>query len=498
MKRIVFLLFFVSSLCKAQIPTRLIENPGFELPSLGCTNCYNLYPQASVPGWSTTDPSGQIEIWGNNFQSRPSHSGSQFAEINANNPSFLYQELCLAANEVVNYSIWYLKRTTNTEQMRAQLTDVNNAVISQSPILTATTSWTNITGTLTNNGTAGTRRIGFVAVTGGSTGNLIDDITISIRPIISLNSITSSTVQEGQQTIILVHVNGVLKSSATVAFNFSGTSTPGSDYTIGTPTRGSITTSGNDFILTLPAGDYSPNVTTGTQAGVIAIPVNTTIDGLSEPSETFTYVIGSISGGGNGNTSLDLVSSISGIGANCSAPVNSLTGTITNYSPLPVEMCEMKIECLNSRIIMDWITCSESNSDFFSIQRSGDLSSWEEIGRVKAAGYSSSVNYYSFNTREDLYSDYYRLVQYDFNGNNKSYLFGKNPCKKKVLLIKDEKYIRIITDEILFLSVYNLLGQKENTYLIETDTNILLSPGFYLYELRNSKDAIIKKGKAIF
>ncbi len=498
MKRIVFLLFFVSSLCKAQIPTRLIENPGFELPSLGCTNCYNLYPQASVPGWSTTDPSGQIEIWGNNFQSRPSHSGSQFAEINANNPSFLYQELCLAANEVVNYSIWYLKRTTNTEQMRAQLTDVNNVVISQSPILTATTSWTNITGTLTNNGTAGTRRIGFVAVTGGSTGNLIDDITISIRPIISLNSITSSTVQEGQQTIILVHVNGVLKSSATVAFNFSGTSTPGSDYTIGTPTRGSITTSGNDFILTLPAGDYSPNITTGTQTGVIAIPVNTTIDGISEPSETFTYAIGSISGGGNGNTSLDLVSSISGIGANCSAPVNSLTGTITNYSPLPVEMCQMQIRCLNSEVLMKWATCSESNSDYFLVQRSTDMYNWVDLGRIKAAGYSSYINYYSFTTNENPYYSYYRLAQYDFDGNNKMYFFGKDNCQKRIFVIKEEKFIRIITDEVLFLTVYNSIGEKEMFYVIESDVDISLSQGFYLYELRDLKGVVIKKGKVIF
>jgi len=116
MKNFIFLVFLFTLLFNSlfgQIPTRLIVNPGFEQPSLGCTNCYNLFPVASVPGWKTTDPTAVIEIWGTGFQSKTSRSGIQFAEINANNSAFLYQELCLAPNEVVNYSIWYLKRTTN-------------------------------------------------------------------------------------------------------------------------------------------------------------------------------------------------------------------------------------------------------------------------------------------------------------------------------------------------------------------------------------------------
>jgi len=412
MKRILLIFFiFLFNLSFSQIPTRLIVNPGFEQPSLGCTNCFNLYPVANVPGWKTTDPTAVIEIWGTGFQSKTSHSGNQFAEINANNSAFLYQELCLAPNEVVNYSIWYLKRTTNTEQMRAQLTEINNTVISQSVVYTATNTWTNYTGTLTNNGTGGLKKIGFVAVTGGSTGNLIDDITISLKPIISLDSFSPSIQNEGITTNLNLTVNGTLTTQATINLNLSGSAIYPNDFTIGTPTRGSISINSGNIVLTLPIGDYNPNLNSGANAGRISIPINTLTDGLNESSEIINYTISSVSGGG---TTYPLVAGLNGYGANCSSFISSISDTILNYSPLPIELLYFMGNRINNSVELKWATASEENNDYFSIYGSNDLEQIDLITNVYGAGNSNFITEYRY---LDYYPKlYYRLCQTDYDG----------------------------------------------------------------------------------
>ena len=56
----------------------LANNGGFELPVIPAnTNAFSF----SVPGWSSTDPSG-IEVWSNGYNGVPSHSANQYIELN--------------------------------------------------------------------------------------------------------------------------------------------------------------------------------------------------------------------------------------------------------------------------------------------------------------------------------------------------------------------------------------------------------------------------------
>lgn len=455
--KFLFLIFFYlivfDTFC--QIPTRLIINQGFEQPSLGCTNCFNLFPVANVPGWKTTDPTAVIEIWGTGFQSKTSHSGSQFAEINANNSAFLYQELCLAPNEIVNYSIWYLKRTTNTEQMRAQLTELNNTVISQSVVYTATNTWTNYTGTLINNGTGGLKRIGFVAVTGGSTGNLIDDITISLKPIISLKNFIPNSQNEGTVTNLNLIVNGTLTSPASINLNLSGSALYPNDFIVGTPNRGSVTINSGNIILNLPIGDYNPNLNTGANAGQISIPITSLTDGINESDETITYTISSISGGG---TTYPLVSGLNGFGADCFNLINSVTDTIKNFSPLPIELLYFKGEYFNNTVELSWVTASEENNDYFSIYALDSLKNSVFVANIQGSGNSNSIKKYNltdYNPR-----NYYKLCQTDFN--------GKSECF-------DWIFVKLKQNEKKLIKIFNLYGSeinvKFNEILIVIDEN---------------------------
>lgn len=418
--RIFLILSLICTNVFSQIPTRFISNSGFEQPSLGCTSCYNLLNQSVVNGWSTTDPTGVIELWASGFQGKASHSGTQFAEINANNSSFLYQELCLAPNEVISYSIWYLQRggCGVTEQMRAQLTTTTNVVVSQSPIYTANNTWVNYTGTLTNNNIGGIKRIGFVSTSSGSCGNLIDDITISLRPIASLLSFTPSSQNEGVPTKLNVLVNGRLLSQATIIITLTGTAVYPNDFNIGTPTRGILTNiTPSSITLTLPAGDYDPNLSSGTSAGYISIPFTTITDGIPESLETIICTIDFISGGGGGNPSLDLSNIINGNGANCSTYVPSVSDTIKSFSPLPITLKNFTAKYLDGKVLLAWSTSTEKDNDFFTIYKSSDGLNYYELGKINGSGNSNLPRDYKLLDIEPKDGfNYYKLTQTDYDG----------------------------------------------------------------------------------
>lgn len=96
MKRIGILLYFFffailecsgQALSPCTIPT---INPGFELPRIGSSLEFVKY--WNVPGWKTTDPTNEIEIWHDGFNGVRAFEGQQFVELNANNPASLYQD----------------------------------------------------------------------------------------------------------------------------------------------------------------------------------------------------------------------------------------------------------------------------------------------------------------------------------------------------------------------------------------------------------------------
>ena len=70
--------------------------------------------------------------------------------------------------------------------------------------------------------------------------------------------------------------------------------------------------------------------------------------------------------------------------------------------------------------IINWVTSSEKNSDYFIMERSENGMNWFELARIDGAGNSSVDNYYQCIDKEPFISHtYYRLIQVDFNGNSK-------------------------------------------------------------------------------
>ena len=86
-------------------------------------------------------------------------------------------------------------------------------------------------------------------------------------------------------------------------------------------------------------------------------------------------------------------------------------------SSLPIELLSFTGTAHTDYNILNWTTATETNNDFFSIERSIDGIQWNVLGTVPGAGNSTSLKNYSYADERPLYGvNYYRLKQTDYNG----------------------------------------------------------------------------------
>lgn len=104
-------------------------------------------------------------------------------------------------------------------------------------------------------------------------------------------------------------------------------------------------------------------------------------------------------------------------------------------SLLPVELTLFTATPTNNGILLRWTTMSESNSDYFVLEKSKDLFTFAQVTKIKSNGYSNKrIDYeYLDKTPYDGIS-YYRLVQVDFNGAKRIYdpIYANITFKKPV------------------------------------------------------------------
>jgi hypothetical protein len=88
---------------------------------------------------------------------------------------------------------------------------------------------------------------------------------------------------------------------------------------------------------------------------------------------------------------------------------------------LPIELLSFSGSLEDNTAVLYWSTATETNNDYFTIERSTDAINFTDAGRVDGAGTSTAVRNYSFpDDLQDLYDEfpvfYYRLKQTDFDG----------------------------------------------------------------------------------
>jgi len=92
------------------------------------------------------------------------------------------------------------------------------------------------------------------------------------------------------------------------------------------------------------------------------------------------------------------------------------TLTLT-YTTLPVTPASFTAHLQKQDVVLNWLTNTEINNLYFSIEHSTNGTSFTETNRVNGAGNSVLPKRYSFShLNVSSGKHYYRLAQYDFNG----------------------------------------------------------------------------------
>lgn len=260
---------------------RVIVNPSFESndpQGPGAAN-YEIYSNGSVIGWDSA--SGEIELWDTNFQGVPAYAGSVFAEMNANVPGALYQNICMVNGETIGWTFAHRARSGGPATQTARFQIANSAgtqlqlLASQSS--TVNNVWNVNTGSTTYTGASGIQRVQFITTDAGSYGNFLDDIRITLNPFIELSTASASGVESiANANLPTLTVNGTLFTARTVNVSITGgTAIRGTDYT--TPGGGAT------FTVTVPAGTY--------QNTAVPLGIQIIDDTATEGSETIQIAL---------------------------------------------------------------------------------------------------------------------------------------------------------------------------------------------------------------
>jgi len=177
-------------------------------------------------------------------------------------------------------------------------------------------------------------------------------------------------------------------------------------------------------------------------------------------------------------------------------------------SALPIELIDFSAKAVGDKVHVTWITGTEINNDYFTIQKSKDGKDWIAAGRAAGAGNSTSILYYEFTDENPLPgASYYRLKQTDLDG----HISWSDSAEVFVgwqddVLIYPNPATNLLTvqsasgDPVRFY-FYNVMGEKiQVPFVIQSnqkrfDTSQLPAGIYFLVIEKNN--LIIKKEKII-
>lgn len=100
------------------------------------------------------------------------------------------------------------------------------------------------------------------------------------------------------------------------------------------------------------------------------------------------------------------------------ALVVSFSANAQQSSGQPIQLIGFTVQCDNGAALVKWTTATETNNDYFTIERTTDGITYDSIGTVEGAGNSIFDINYQFTDKAPLSgTSYYRLSQTSFDGN---------------------------------------------------------------------------------
>ncbi|MBD8084547.1 hypothetical protein [Chryseobacterium caseinilyticum] len=326
---------------------RVFVNPGLEFgvatgtveyldTHFGSGSSFDAGSAVTAP-WYTTQsqntscsqpPSGNchaIEVWGSTFGNVNAAQGSNFVELNSFESSMIYQNVYLTPGDVLSYYYRHRARTLTTEQASMRIEDQNQNLIStiSTTVTPSSRNFWSVNQGVSDpfTGAAGVYRVGFRAISDGGSGdlgNLLDDIRITVNPLIDLKfSIALPSCEGNSNGLLFLRINGAVAANTVVAVQLvnpqNGTAfISDGDITLngvsnsqGTPTV-SHTAGSQYYMVTIPPGNYDGGSVPGysnpnNDEDGVAISIASVNDSVVEPDETFRFQI--MPAGTNGSSS---------------------------------------------------------------------------------------------------------------------------------------------------------------------------------------------------
>ena len=175
--------------------------------------------------------------------------------------------------------------------------------------------------------------------------------------------------------------------------------------------------------------------------------------------------------------------------------VDHIRITVYTSPPLPIELLSFTGKVSDGEVQLEWQTVTETNNDFFTIERADDELNFEPILTIDGAGNSKEPLLYTASDKDVLFkTTYYRLKQTDFDGHytysnviavNTSELVNEmvifpNPANTTVSVVNffdDELNIRIVS-----VTGVEMLNTKTFKTLNTIDVSSI-PQGLYVVEL---------------
>lgn len=136
---------------------------------------------------------------------------------------------------------------------------------------------------------------------------------------------------------------------------------------------------------------------------------------------------------------------------------------------LPIELVGFEAAKKANMVELTWQTASETNSNYYEIQRSNDVKTWETLGTIKINGNSTSKKEYKYIDERPLREiAYYRLKTVDLDDSYEySPIVSAEGCFKEKKLgyypnpAADEVYIILPHEsEALMITLFDVVGSE--------------------------------------
>jgi hypothetical protein len=166
-------------------------------------------------------------------------------------------------------------------------------------------------------------------------------------------------------------------------------------------------------------------------------------------------------------------------------PANSLTFSTPlalGSAVLPVLFTKFDAACTDNGTLVSWSTGSESNSNYFELQRSSDGSNWTTIATVKAASLASTGQAYK---KLDAFGGkaYYRIKQVDIDGHFMYSTVTRTSCEQKAIYMV---IYPVPATDVLNVIVQSDKALKTDLVLVDAIGKIIRKTGATLFNGSNT------------